>query len=309
MKKLLILFIYLMFFTISANAEFNQSIFYIENVKEELTYTVNDNINSKIILLDDSDRIIKTEIDLNNDGNVLININITDMFNIGVLSKKYTYLSIFPMQEVIMYGYINNATFMIQSENYSNYFNNPLRIRIVYDIETENTTIKIIPNLILPMDLSSQMKYETDKNIGFPAKNLSLTANRDFNFKIDVIDYSKKIKEYQNKEALSGISSTLYYLLTIGGLFESSYILTILRILDSIFYFFNIVFNLLFVYKYLVIIWIMIIGNIFVGFKSNTLSELPGIYVEYYSSIFKIFFELMKYVYDIIIKLIGIIRG
>lgn len=303
-KIILILLISLLFVNIGG-ASFNQTVFNVDNIKEEKTFSATDNINSKINIVDNSDRIVEISIRLNtkNDNNNGVNINLSEKFNIVVLGKKYTYY-LMPMQEVIVYGYYDNITFFRVTGNFTNLIDTPITINIKYDMEIQNTSVMVQPNLILPFRFDDYLSFKTNSFMGLPASNLSIVSNSKFDFKILVIDYTNAVYKNTVKTDLSGISNGLYYLLTIGNLFESSSLITILKLLDSIFLIFNLVFNMLFVFPYLILFWVLIIGNFYTAYKSDNRKEIIFNFMEYYKYIGSAFINLMRWVYVSILRII-----
>jgi len=303
-NKIFYLLILLLFINISS-ASFNQTVFNVENVNDKKTFSTENNINSQINILDNTDRIteIRIKLDIDDNDNNGININISEKFNIVVLSKKYTYYLI-PMQEVIMYGYYNNITFFRDSKNYSNLIDLNLKIDIKYNIDIENTSILVQPNLVLPFRSDDYLDFETNDFMGLPASTLNIIANSKFDFDILVIDYTTTMSKKIAKSELKGLSKDLYYLLTIGNLFESSSLITMLKLFDSIFTIFRLIFDLLFVFPFLILFWILIIGNFYTAYKSNNRKEIIFNYMEYYKYICNIFINIMKWVYASIIRII-----
>lgn len=306
LKNKIILILILIMFINNVNADFNQTIYNIDNVINKEHFKVKDNINSKFNLIDDSDRITNIQIKLKTDNRINngININLSEKFNIVVLSREYTSYYLLPMKEIIVYGYVDNITFFKLSDNYTNIINTPITIDLIYTIETSNTSIMVQPNLVLPFRADNYLNYEIDKFIGMPTTNINIVSNNKFDIDLLIIDYGRELIKLNSKTELHGISKGLYYILTLGNLFESSSLILVLKLLDSLFIVLEVVFNLIFIFPYLILYWILITGNFYSAFKSNNRKELMLNYVIYYKFIGNIFIDLMKWIYTTILRLL-----
>ena len=298
-NKIIIIILFSIIFINSVDASQNKTVINIDNIKNKQTVSYNDIINTQINVIDNSDRIINIDVSLNiddADNNGLV-INLSEKFNIVVLSKKYTYYLI-PMQEVILYGYYDNVTIFRESNNYSNLLDMDLLTVIKYDVTTENTSVRLQPHISKPLF------FETNSFMGLPANNIHIKGTSKFNFNAYVIDYSNYLAQNSAKNDLGSVTGGLYYLLTIGNLFESASLIIVLRLLDTIFDIFNFIFNILFVFPFLLLFWMVIMGNFYAGFKSNDRKELIIYYMEYYKFIGLCLVGLMKWVYNVILRLI-----
>lgn len=302
----LIIFLCLLIISMGSVSANNYALHELPDIESNEIFNYENNIYSTVKVLDDSDSIIRIQAildDYNNTNNGLL-INFSNEYSYTVLSKKFTYWGI-PYKTVTHFMTYENYTIFNESEDYMNIIETSMTIDVEYDKNNRNTTFNIYPAITL----SDGLFYETDRFGGLPTNITTFRGMDLFKLKITVQDMGKLDLIGEKKQSLSRLSRGIYTLITIGGTFESETILYILVLFDILFSFIYFIFLLIFVYPYLIIMWIIIIGNFKACHNAYSYNALYRNYETYYMSVFKLSSSVGKYLYTILIQFLIMLRN
>jgi hypothetical protein len=235
----------------------------------------------------------------------------------GSFNTKYTHFEKFNGTDANG----NQTVGLVFSQNATKFllFKPKPEMYVKYDVNTGLTTYIFEPTVILTYGgLNKQgdfLENVTDFYSGMPSQSILLQSTQ-------LMKVEFKIREKgvvtlsEQANSLSGISKFLYRLLTailsiitLGKITDSSIILYFLLFLDTLFLLMVFFVELFFFKFYIVLMYIIIIGNFWCANRAVNLHSMLQEYQQYYKSIIKTFYALYTYMYGIVLKIIGLVRG
>ena len=321
MRKIILLILFFIIFVNNCSS-INSLLYEIENVEKSQWYEFENNIFTEIKLLDDSDRI--TEINIILENNLPNNTGIITTYpnNISyiVYTNKYNFLNLIPYTQII-----HNSTFIHEGNNYTLFSENKTHLSLInedilikqkYDLGTGNSTFSVLSTYFILDNLD----YSTKNFNGLPASSVIFNGLSKFKLKIKVEDIGQKMLIKSKRDKLSSISSFLYDVITLKVPFtdirivdDNDTLIFLFSIFDLFILSIIVVFNIIFIYPYLILIYLLSLANFYTAFKSNSNKEFVLYYTEYWKNIVNLFYQLLKTILEFIINLItaliNLIRG
>lgn len=153
-------------------------------------------------------------------------------------------------------------------------------ITIAFDTNLKNTSFKMATGLIF----GESETYDTKNYSGMPAQVMRITSDSGYPFNVRMLyaDYLATLAFIEGYNSLSNVGKMLYhglYIITFGSADLS---MTIAQILDLIVSAIVFISAMLFTYPWDIFIYIIIIGNFVVAWKSNTIKEMVINFKDYY---------------------------
>jgi len=313
MVKLIVSVFLILSFASIANAEtMNTTLIEIHNIDKKYEKEIKNNILTQVVTLDDTDRItkIKVTLDAYNISNLYnyktaIRMNFSNNISFTVIQNPYKVFWVIPHREIRMFAFYKNYTLFSKNQTFLNTIPSNIIIDIKYDYTTSNSTFEITTGT---HSAFTGLVYSTKEYVGMPSNNILFDGLSKFDLKILVEDIGYKTGFAEQKESLGVITKTIYKILTVGGLYESELLLNILKLFDTLFTIISVIFQLIFIYPYILILYIITIGNFYCSWKSNTPKEVLINMQIYYKAVGIVIYNVMLKLYELIINFIRMIR-
>jgi hypothetical protein len=284
-------------------------------------------VQSEFLIIDSSDAIVSMYIDLENSGytnNTGILINFEKNLTYSLTTNKYYYLYVIPymdvtqkiaFQEYVVYNKTVTSINLLPMNIIIDYRYNPFNAQLT-SIGICNKASSCTMEMSSLNTTNTSLNYNSDKYLGLPSMDVLMTSIQKFDVTIKYMDTNTKLELDAKKNRLSAISSIIYKilngvwkLLTFNLDAESEGIINLLLVLDELFLVIGVLILAIFTYPYLVIVWILILGNFFVSWKSTSLREIMFNYSDYMKWVASKTYILAIQMWNLIIKLIHAIKG
>lgn len=240
---------------------------------------------------------------INYDNNVTILINTVKRTGLSLSCI----ISCIDVRQIIYYTNSSGANFEIdnQTKTWNNILNLKLHIVQKYDDATGNTSI-ITTNTFIVANNVSAIYFDSNLNLGLPSQNVVINSLSPFDVALIITNVVSDIETQAQINQLSSVSKALYRILTFGGIFgESDTLLGIFTILDLLFWFILIMISAIFTYPWLIVIWIMTFGNLYMAYYASTNYRELLIYgVEYYKFVLEKIYNVLSKSIELIINII-----
>lgn len=285
-----------------------------ETTDTPLKLTYQNNIYTQFLTHGDN-YISEIGIDINNfEGNsTAIRLNYDNNVTILINTVKRTGLSFsciiscMDVRQIIYYTNSTGANFEInnQTKTWNNILNLKLHVVQKYDASTGNTSI-ITTNTFIVANNVSAIYFDSNLNLGLPSQNIAINSLSSFDISIIIDNIVDTIETQAQINQLSPISKAIYKFLTLGGFFgENEILLGILTILDIFFWFIIIIISVIFTYPWLIVIWLITFGNLYIAYYASTnYRELLLRGVEYYKFTIEKIYNTLTKIIEIIINII-----
>lgn len=285
------------------------SLFVLDAAKGESTFELKDNIYTQIKTIDDKDVITHYELIFQSPENITgIDINISGKINLKVLVEKqyFTILGVntgIPYMRITQFATFKNYTIFYMNETYLNLVGSDITISHDYDLSSSMSTFKTSYNL-------DSQTYANKSYLGLPAYNASFNGLTKFDLKITYVNRDEIESSTQKYDALNPILKFLYDILDILTLYKaSSFLMTLFSLFNMVLNIVALIFAMIFVYPYILILYVITVGNFYCGFKASSWKEFLTRNIEYYTICMQKVYEGVLFIYDLIIRLLQLIRG
>lgn len=160
------------------------------------------------------------------------------------------------------------------------------------------------------------MANTTTLYAGMPANHLMINSVSKFDVWLRTDDLGKRGDILNKIEKLSWFSkiiydvlSAAYKVITLNPWAQSEQILDLLQPVDLVIWAVEIFFNLIYKYPYVTLIWLLSLGNIYIGYFSAEPKDIPRNFIRYWMAIGGIFAKVGSWVVRNVIQLFRVIRG
>ncbi len=300
----------------NAMADDNATVHILPATTKEDTTTISGTIFTQVKVSDNSNRITEIDITLSPKYDTILEgytiydtgvlVNLSDNFTYMMNENNFNYLGFIPYHTITQSVFFQNYTIFSNNITTNNLMPQNMHAKISYDINTKNTTFEIYTSLV------DSEKYSTNFYVGMPADVILLNGMSQFDAKITYVNVGNVISIQEQVDSLSGTSKLIYDILTgtvnlpiVGevSLFgDSPTLLSVLKMLDFFFLTLNLTYQIMFVYPYLVVTWIVIIlPNFYTAYMSNTIRELVLNYGMYFIAIGKGAVSIGRYIFQTVI--------
>jgi len=307
-KKLICIFIILSMAEITVSATNNSTLYKINKISGDQEVSYSNNIHTRWELLDSSNQIYKGSIKLKNNNldNTALKIDFDNNWSYTVKVTKYYLLFILPYKEIntIIYNRYNETCCIISNKTsqINNIFDKDIEIEFEYIYQTGKSIFDVPA-------ITGGQAWLYQGNFSISTSTLEIWSMSPFDITIYINDILEKQDIDRKKAGLSGISKFIYSLITVGGLYDSELLLSLFSLIDTFFYMTYILSAVLFKYPYLVAVWILSIGNMWVAWKSTTVREMMFNYSDYFKAVGSAIYQIFTFIYTQITALINIILG
>jgi len=308
LKLIILPLIFLLGIIFPVNAA-TPSIFVLDAAKGESSFEVKDNIYTKIQTIDEKDIIKHYEITIQSPENITgIDINISERINIKVLMERQ-YYTVFGFNtgisymQVTQFATFKNYTIFYMNETYLDMLGSDITISHDYDLDSSMSTFKTSYNM-------QSQTYANKSYLGLPAFNISFNGLSKFDLKIDYVNHDEIESATQKYNNLNPVLKFLYDVLDLITLYKaSSFLMTLFSLFNMVLNIVGLIFAMIFIYPYIIILYIITVGNFYCGFKSSSWKDFLMLNVQYYTTCAQKAYQGAIFIYDVIVGLFQVIRG